>query len=147
MRLRNWNVIPEKKGVYAIICPPDFIRDDFKDKGSGGVLKKKKANVVVSELIDKWVDNTNILYIGKVGGKNPRRTLLNRIKEYMLFGSGKSYPHWGGRYIWQLSESNVSQLHLVWRICTDGEAPVKLERDLLNQFKDQYGKFPFANIV
>ncbi|MBP2640972.1 MAG: hypothetical protein H6Q66_1923 [Firmicutes bacterium] len=141
---RKWRIIPKSKGVYSIISPEGFI-PKYTATGSGGYYKGTNPNVAVPTLLDKWVDTANILYIGKAGASDQKTTLNDRIKAYMLFGSGKNRPHSGGRYIWQLS--NVLKLSIAWKICDDGEEPIILERQLLNQFIAEYGKLPFANLV
>jgi len=102
----NCDQLPNVKGVYIVIRTdksfPTFLRFSRASK-----FKGKDPTVSTKKLKEKWVKNSNIIYIGKAGGKEHLTTLKTRIKNYIEFGSGKSKTHWGGRYIWQLSDTSV----------------------------------------
>lgn len=53
--------------------------------------------------------------------------------------------HWGGRYIWQHSESYDFRIY--WYVCKDDENPVELEKKLLEEFVIEYQRLPFANLI
>ena len=80
-----------------------------------------------------------VLYIGK------SNALRRRLKEYASFGAGSPIGHWGGRYIWQLSDSD--ELLVAWKACGEDETPDYLEAQLLGRFKRIHGRLPFANIA
>lgn len=128
-------------GVY-IVARADISDPVYVAEGTGGHFKGKNPNVPVSELAANWVDDTCVLYIGKAGGKTSRATLRKRIGQYIRFGEGKPVGHWGGRYIWQLKDSD--NLLFCWRASEDAETA---ESKLIADFKSQYGgRRPFANL-
>jgi len=139
--LRNHiNEIPKEKGVYLIISQkndPQFI-----DESIGGHFKDRNPSVSKIELEENWVSNEPIIYIGQAGGKSSSATLFSRLKQYFNFGLGKPVGHWGGRYIWQLNKSN--ELIVAWKVTSEDSDLV--ETDLILEFKEKYGKRPFANL-
>ena len=145
----DYSIFPDCKGLY-IIYIDDNQDISFCNPGTGGFFKGKDPNIEIEELKGKWVNDANVLYIGKAGGttKNGRvykSTLRKRIKEYMKFGKGKNIGHWGGRYIWQIKESD--DLIIAYKIL-DADNPVIEEQKLINKFKNHYnGRLPFANLI
>ncbi|HQB75982.1 MAG TPA: hypothetical protein PK086_00280 [bacterium] len=141
----DWSIIPCVKGVYVVVfdCPNN---PSFLSKGLGGFFKNINPNVSVEILKQKWVNfkpgDNNVVYIGKAGGENVKATLKERIKSYIKFGRGKSSPHRGGRYIWQITNSD--SLKVYWRESND---PIKEEKKMLLEFKAKHdNKLPFANL-
>jgi hypothetical protein len=141
--------IDNVKGIYLVLYlhnnPPEFLTI-----GSGPNLykKKKNPNVPVEELKLKWVENTIVINIGKAGGKNnkgieTKATLRSRLIPYLKFGNGRDVTHYGGRYIWQLGNSN--DLVICWKKLPEGE-PRAEEKKLIAAFKLQYKVRPFANL-
>jgi len=129
------------KGLYFVYYE-GVGRPSFLEIGTGGFFKGKDPNVSISELNSRWVDDSDILYIGQTN-----RTLYERIDEYMKFGQGKAIGHVGGCLIWQIEESR--KLRLRWMIWPkDSKIDLKPEQEekrLLRVFKNEYGKYPFAN--
>jgi hypothetical protein len=80
-----------------------------------------------------------MIYIGK--GDNLRR----RLKQFSEFGSGKPIGHWGGRLVWQVQGS--ADFVVSWKTSRDGDDPRMDEILLMDQFRAQYGRLPFANLV
>lgn len=141
----NTSAIPRTNGVYAVVrlckSQPTFLK-----KGTGGFFKDRNPNVDVLTLEKKWVDGTEILYIGKAGGGTSSSTLYKRIKQYLDFGNGKKVGHWGGRYIWQLQGSD--DLYFCWKETQTGNLPREEETSLITIFKESHeGKLPFANLT
>lgn len=141
----NWSTVPSAKGVYIVVYAgansPVFL-----PKGLGGFFKKMDSNVSIEKLRHNWIKfkpgDDNILYIGKAGGENTRATLKKRIKAYIRFGSGKSSPHRGGRYIWQIA--NSGSLRIYWK---EVDNPIEEEKVMLLEFKAKHDKkLPFANL-
>lgn len=96
------------------------------------------------------MNDAKILYIGRAGGtaENGRvysSILRKRIKQYIQFGKGKNIGHWGGRYIWQIKESD--DLLIAYKTL-ENQNPVVKEQELINMFRNHHnGKLPFANLV
>ena len=135
--------IPPTKGVYLVMRPRGFALV-LRRRSTGGYFKGREPAVPLSGLKEKWVDDTEVLYVGKAGGSKTRATLRSRIRQYLRFGSGEPVGHWGGRYIWQLRDSR--ELLLCWKP-TPRLEPRELEKELLGEFEKVYGKLPFANLV
>lgn len=128
--------VPEKPGVYLVVCPAAF-----PPVFSTSVLNR--ANPYPEDvLMNGWIEGTPVLYIGKAGGSNHKATLRRRIRCYMRFGLGKTDNHKGGKSIWQLN--NSSELLMMWKVIEDAE-PASIETNLIREFRNIYGKRPFAN--
>ena len=138
-QLKNDNsVIPQEAGVYMVVytskSSPEFLM-----QGTGGFFKGKDPNVPIAELKTNWIENTCVIYIGQT-----KTTIRKRVKDYLKFGCGQKVGHKGGRYIWQIKESD--QLLFCWKPTPD-EEPGIVEKLLITQFKEQYGgRRPFANL-
>jgi hypothetical protein len=134
--------IPDSKGVYLVITPiPN--RPMFWSVGVGGFLKGKNPNVTIDVLKKEWVNNAQVIYIGKAGGRASNATLKKRLKQYLRFGQGKKVGHYGGRYIWQLK--NYADLIFCWQITND-QYPEDVEQNLIDDFRRQFNARPFANL-
>lgn len=137
------SVIPARMGVYVVLRE-DKTKPAFVPKGTGGFHKGKDPNVPVAELQDNWVEDTNIVYIGKAGGFGSSSTLQKRLDQYLRFGQGARVGHWGGRYIWQLADCR--ELIVCWKALSS-EDPRQVEQQMIADFKDAHnGKRPFANL-
>jgi hypothetical protein len=91
--------------------------------------------VSIELLSAKWVTDAAVVYIGQGGD------LHRRIGQLARFGLGRPVGHWGGRYLWQLSDCGA--LTIAWR---PDPAPLATERELLDRFMRRYGRLPFANL-
>ena len=88
----------------------------------------------------KWIEGCEVVYVGK--GNN----IQQRLKQYADFGAGKPIGHWGGRYIWQLADSD--RLIVAWALCGPEETAAMMEARILRRFKQEHhGRLPFANIA
>ncbi len=125
---------PRAPGVYIIhraAREPAFL-----SASQGGWFKGKDPTVSKQVLQLKWVDGASVIYIGKAND------LRARIDQYGKFGAGKPIGHWGGRLIWQMSGCDG---HLVaWKETPD-QSPRAVEKRMIEDFRTQYGKAPFAN--
>jgi hypothetical protein len=85
------NLIPGESGhvgIYLVLrkqkAPPKF-----KERGSGGHFKGRNPNVDISILESQWVENTDVLYIGKASGPESESTLRSRLQAFLSFGDEK----------------------------------------------------------
>ena len=124
------------QGVYLVLRLADG-EPEFINPGTCGHFKNREPNVPISKLEEKWVGDTNILYIGKA------KSLRKRLSQYMRIGQGEKVGHWGGRYIWQLKDAQ--DLVVCWKKTT--EDPRSVEREMIQNFKKEHqGRRPFANL-
>lgn len=130
------NEIPPEPGIYVVVrrsaTPPVFLATN-----RAGRFKGRNPTEKPEVLRSAWVDGASVLYIGKAAN------LQNRLRQYREHGEGKPVGHWGGRYIWQLSDCR--ELGVAWKV-TDGE-PRQVERELLASFRETYDQLPFANLT
>ena len=132
--------VPNEPGVYIILAPEKF-EAHFLLESMGGHFKNKNPTVCIECLKKKWIEDTRVLYIGKVG---PKRTLRQRLSQYMQFGQGRNIGHWGGRYIWQLKDAQ--RLYVCWRVLA-ADHPRIIEKQMICDFEAIYDKrSPFANL-
>lgn len=129
--------VPEAQGVYMILyLNPSPEMPKFLSVGTGGFYKGKDPNVSISELQNNWVEGTPVVYIGK------STCLKDRLSDYMKFGRGKKVGHKGGRYIWQIP--NSENLVVCWKPTQEDSRIV--EAGLIQEFIAEFGKRPFANL-
>ena len=136
--------VPVGAGVYVVYRdsdePPHFL-----EASSGGHFKGKDPTVPVALLQSAWVSGVRVLNVGKAAlGSSGRRGLYKRLNEYRRFGAGEPVAHWGGRYIWQMSDSQA--LLVAWRE-TPVQEPRLVEQAYIADFVRQFGKRPFANLT
>lgn len=140
LRKTNLRDVPEAPGVYLVLRSesgsPTFLAASV-----GGRFKGRDPTVPCSLLIDRWVQESAVLYVGKAGGENSS-TLRSRLKEFLRFGRGRPAGHWGGRYIWQVRD--CESLLVCWKR-TENDDARSAERALLDDFSNNFIKLPFAN--
>lgn len=135
--------VPDTKGVYCVLREsseaPVFLRNN-----PAGHFKGRNPTVTVDKLQSKWIVGCPLLYIGKAGGPTEKANLKTRIEQLIEFGLGMPVGHWGGRYLWQLS--NAGNLLICWKTM-QAEKPIDEKKRLLTQFKKKCGgRLPFANL-
>ncbi len=133
--LQTHTSLPRDAGIYVVYLA-DAGLPKFLEQSSGGHYKRKDPTVSRDALLENWVGDAEILYIGK--GDCLRRRLI----QFAKFGAGKPWPHWGGRLIWQVARSE--EFLVAWKETPDC-APDKSENALISEFRAIYGKPPFAN--
>ncbi|MFE6761956.1 hypothetical protein [Streptomyces sp. NPDC057689] len=132
--------VPTGQGIYVVLrtdtSPPSFLL-----ASPAGRFKGRDPSVTAEELGSAWVDGAAVVYIGKAAG---RGGLKRRLATYRRHGAGLPAGHWGGRYIWQLADSDA--LLVAWRPMPEGD-PEAAEQELIDEFRQLHGgELPFANL-
>lgn len=129
--------LPDVKGVYVLLrIAKTELR--FLKVGTGGHFKGKNPNADIETLKSNVVANSITMYIGKA------TSLRKRLGQLLRFGQGANIGHWGGRYLWQISDSD--DLLVAWKK-TPNDDPRIVEASMLAEYINEYGKLPFANLV
>ncbi|WP_066298304.1 hypothetical protein [Arthrobacter luteolus] len=138
------NRIPQRQGIFAVLRPAGF-EPVFLAESTAGTFKRKNPSVFRAVLADEWVQDADVLFIGKAGpGSKGNRGLRRQIQEYLDFGRGKPPGHWDGRLIWQLAGAGT--LLMAWKELPPEELNAA-QAAYHEQFRQIHGRLPFANLV
>jgi len=132
--------VPREHGVYVVLRPVEAPPVFRAVSSAGRPAGRREPSVDVDILRRAWVEGEEIIYIGKAGG---RGGLRSRLSAYRRHGAGLPVKHWGGRYVWQLDDSDT--LLVAWRT-TPEDDPRNVEAMMLTEFQDRTGSLPFANL-
>ncbi|MBV9024263.1 MAG: hypothetical protein JO362_10840 [Streptomycetaceae bacterium] len=132
--------IPTSGGIYVVVrtggADPVFL-----PTSTAGWRKQRDPAMSVEKLTQKWVNNAEVLYIGKAdAGTAGGHGLRGRLVQYARHGLGATSHH-GGRYIWQLEGANT--LLVGWKPTIQ---PRDAEKALIAEFEALHGVLPFANL-
>ena len=131
------SLLPDSCGVYIVVRDSDN-SPEFLANGTGGFFQGKNPNVGLEELESNYVAGSKVVYIGKA------TSLKKRVVQLLRFGAGKAVAHRGGRYLWQLADSD--NLLIAWKT-TPSTDPRAEEIKMLKEFVSRHGKLPFANLI
>jgi hypothetical protein len=139
LRQAHFAAVPAGPAVYVIYraaaAAPSFL-----GVNPGGRFKDKDPSVPLDVLTSSWVPGAHVVYIGKADVAD------RRLKQFARFGAGEPVGHWGGRYIWQLSDSD--ELLVAWHEISWVEQARQYEKRLLARFGELHGVVrPFANLT
>jgi hypothetical protein len=91
---------------------------------------------------ERWLPNEPVIYIGQT----TTQTLVKRVGQFYLHKYGDKRPHYGGQAVKLLlhppSPWPPYELWVYWSPASD---PRDSEQMLIDAFKEQVGKLPFAN--
>lgn len=105
--------VPGEPGAYGVVRPATSPAR-FLTRSVGGRFKAKDSTVPRTRLRAKWIDGVETMYLGKSGN------LRRRLDEFARFGRGEAIGHYGGRYIWQLSDN--ASLLVCWLVDDEPES-------------------------
>lgn len=139
LRAHDLAVVPCAAAAY-VVYRPSAHGPVFLDANPGGRFKGRDPTVAVDTLQARWVPGAHVVYIGKAD--DARR----RLRQFARFGAGDPIGHWGGRYIWQLADSD--ELLVAWHTVSWEESARDYEKRLLARFAELHnGARPFANLA
>lgn len=131
------NIIPPTEGVYVVLRATND-KPIFLEEGTGGHFKDRNPNVPIAELEKKFVGGSDTMYIGKA------TNLHKRLGQLLRFGAGANVGHWGGRYLWQLADSD--NLLIAWKETYPSNSR-EVEFEMLTTYRNEHGRLPFANLT
>ena len=67
-------------GVYLIVLPSDFGKVDFNETANLEIWRDRKVAVSIDELQNRWLNDSDVLYIGKSESKTVYKRVLEHLK-------------------------------------------------------------------
>ena len=127
---------PRDPGAYVVLRVESGV-PKFLALNKAGQFKGRKPTVPVARLKKRWVPDADVLYIGSA------TKLQDRVRKLCRFMEGTPVDHWGGRFLWQVA--GFESFPVAW-LPEPGRDPLAVERELMCEFRDRFGSWPFANI-
>ncbi len=137
----NWRDLPKSPGIYAV-CLGGWNTISFASDAGQARHAKPADTKLLREMRRRILaaGPTDILYIGKAGGRNG--DLRQRVSQLARFGVGKADNHSGGEWLWQVQGIKDAELRM-WSC--PGNRPEPLKGELLERFRSDHGDLPLAN--
>lgn len=135
--------VPPGPGIYAVLRGTGNDHEVLESSG-GGHFKGKNPTADPMTVRLRLDVPSALLYVGKAdSGSRGTRGLRARIAELTRFGRGEPVGHWGGRYLWQLSDAQA--LRVAW-LPVGGTTAREAESSYFDEFIAVHGQLPFANL-
>lgn len=99
--------VPDAPGVYLVLRPKS-LEPVFEGRSRAEQHKGKDPTIPIDELQHRWISDSEVLYVGKAGGRSAKATLRKRVRHYQRFGQGHAAGHWGGRAYFSCSTGKAS---------------------------------------
>jgi hypothetical protein len=112
LRAAGFAAVPTDPAAY-IVYRPSSSGPTFLKTSPAGHHKGKNPTESIDVLEKNWVPTSRVVYVGKANVAN------RRLSELARFGAGANVGHKGGRYIWQLADSD--DLLVAWHVIDWGE--------------------------
>jgi hypothetical protein len=139
LRASDFAGVPSAPVTY-VVYRPAVSEPVLLSANPGGHFKGNDPTIATDLLKTRWVSDAHVVYVGKAD------VAARRLKQFARFGAGEPVGHWGGRYTWQLADSN--ELLVAWHAISWEELARDYEKRLLARFAEQHeGARPFANLT
>jgi hypothetical protein len=124
--VRWGEIVPEKQaGVYIVAAVED------PDEGCGAI----DVSYLKDQIAERWIPSEPVIYIGR-----SRRPLSLRIREFNKHIHGAKSPHQGGQ------DAKLLRCPL-WVFWSPTQHAAIAEDKMIERFKSEVGRLPFANRV
>ncbi|MGD9958812.1 hypothetical protein [Nocardioides sp.] len=132
--------LPASAGGVYVLFRRSQSEPRFLDRSTGATHKKRDPSLGRDALTANGVPAANVVYIGKAD----HHRLRGRLNEYQAMGAKPTGSHWGGRLIWQLSDSR--KLLVAYLVLPPTDIPRNVETKMIEGFRRRYGKPPLRTI-
>jgi len=151
------------QGVYVVALNEEIITPDF----DGVIIKSWIAKLpyfqidnkiptvelLKKRLMEFWLPDEQILYIGKAPNRTNGKGISNRIAEYYRTDIGNKSPHSGGQWIKTLKNLATATVYYGHTNNPDNTEITMLDffmknvsENTLNKLRDKNYPLPFANL-
>lgn len=140
--LHEWANQLQEPGVYAV-----FVSQGWEPSFATGTLENVINPWSEDRLLERWISEVDLIYIGCAGATTSSRTLRKRLSDLLKHGAGlvtRSGPHKGGERLWQCR--GWESFTLAWKGTEPYPAPHDLEVNIGTRFAALASGLPFANV-